>query len=302
MVGMTRYEVRLIGKEARLGEVAAVDVARLIIDVQRAVARAAGAAIGRRPKPTGRWETTLEEATKLRLVRIRRGSVILELEPPHARPADDELTFDVESLGDIGWARTVEAVNDADSADADITSRLLGLADDLGIGSRFDAVELRTEGRLVGRIDRVRREHFRTALRNNALSHNPPDGVAGVLFEADFERHTAKVRTQSGGVVEVIFEVSQADAIQEALREASEFEGDVTFDPVTAGVRTVRLRRITRFEQLLLGDDGARAFWQPTTFDEIASRQGTSVVESFEGLEDSSLSDEDFEAFTELLS
>jgi hypothetical protein len=299
---MARYQVRLVGKEARLGEVAAVDVARLIFGVQRAVARAAGAAIGRRPKPTGRWETTLEGATKLRLVRIKRGSVTLELEPPHAHPAVDELVLDAESLGDIGWSKAVAAINDAESADPDITSRLLGLADDLNVGVRFDAIEFRTDGNPVGRIDRVQREHLRRVLRDKTLSHTPSDGVTGVLFEADFERHTAKVRTQAGGVVEVIFDDDQADAIKEALREASEFEGDVTFDAVTASVRSVRLRRITRFEQLLLGDDGARAFWEQISFDELARRQGTATVESFDKLKDTSLRDEDYEAFIEALS
>jgi hypothetical protein len=302
MVGMARYQVRLVGREARLGEVPAVDVARLIFGVQRAVARAAGSAIGRRPKPTGRWETTLEEATKLRLVRIRRGSVILELDPPHEHLSDDELRLDVDSLGDIGWSTTVAAINGAESADPDITSRLLRLADELNIGTRFDAVEFRTDGKAVGRIDRVQREHFRSVLRAKTSSPTPPDGVTGVLFEADFERHTAKVRTQTGGVVEVIFDDDQADGIKEALREASEFEGDVIFDAVTATVRSIRLRRISRFEQLLLGEDGARAFWERSTFDQLARRQGTAAVETFDELKDGSLKDEEFATFIATLS
>jgi hypothetical protein len=302
MVVMARYQVRLIGKEARLGEVAAVDVARLILGVQTAVARAAGAAIGRRPKPTGRWEAALEDATKLRLVRIKRGSVILELEPPHARPDDGEFHLDVDSLGDIGWNKTVAVVNDPESGDPDTTSRLLALADALSIGTRFDAVEFRTDGTPVGRIDGSRRERLRNVLRQRTILNAPPDSVSGVLFEADFERHTAKVRTQAGGVVEVIFDDDQAEAIKEALREASEFEGDVTFDPVTASVRSVRLRRLTRFEQLLLGEEGARAFWDRPTFNDLARRQGTTVVESFDGLRDDSLGDDDYESFVGTLS
>src|SRR4051812_47515247 len=111
---MAKYEVRLVGKDARLGDVAAVDVARLILDVQTAIARGAGAAIGRRPKATGRWEGAIEDATRLRLVKIGRGSVVIEFLPPHAIPAEDAFDFEVESLADVGWSTATRAINGID--------------------------------------------------------------------------------------------------------------------------------------------------------------------------------------------
>lgn len=300
---MAKYEVRLIGDHAELGDVAAVDVARLIVDVQTAVARAAGAAIGRRPKSTGRWEGAIEEATKLRLVGVTKGTVRIALQAPSVVAEDDQLGLEDASLADVGWAtatRALQAASDEEK-DTDVLIRFLNLADHLSIGSRFDAVEFRTDGELVARLDGARREVLRSVVARRRDAFDAPPAVAGVLFEADFERRTAKVRTQEGNVIELIFEEDQADAIKEALRERSQFQGDVTFDPVTSSVKSVRLRRITRFEQLLLGVDAAQSFWRRVTFDDLVERQGTHSVESFDDLRDTSLSDEEFHRFFETL-
>jgi len=48
----TVLRVRLTGDDAQLGRVAAGDVARMLLGVERAVARAAGHVIGRQVKPT----------------------------------------------------------------------------------------------------------------------------------------------------------------------------------------------------------------------------------------------------------
>ncbi len=301
---MSKYEVRLVGKQARLGDIPAVDVARLILDVQTAIARAAGAAIGRRPKATGRWESTIEDATRLRLVKIKRGSVLIELLPPTAVPDGDELDLDVDSLADVGWSTATRALNGIDDAstDPDVLVRLLGLADHLSIGGRFDAVEFRTDGQRVALLDSATREAIRSTVARRRDAATIAPSVAGVLFEADFERHTAKVRTQDDKVVDLIFDEEQASSIKEALRERSQFQGEVTFDPITNSVKTVRLRRITRFEQLLLGDETSRSFWQPIFFGDLADEQGTRPIDSFDELRDTSLTDDQFEQFIDTLS
>ena len=299
---MPKYEVRLVGKQARLGDVAMVDVARLMLDVQTLVARAAGVAIGRRPKPTGRWQGTIEDATRLRLVKIKRGSVVLEVVGPQSGPLEDELDLSVESLADLGWTTATGALNRLDEADdPDVLVRLLNLADHMSIGNRFDAVEFRTDGKPVAKLDEAKRKTLRTAVERRQDSSSPPPAVTGVLFEADFERHSARVRTQDDDVVELIFEEDQADTIKEALRERSQFQGDVTFDPVTNSVKSVKLRRITRFEQLLLGDDLGRSFWRRASFEELAEEQRTGPVASFDDLRDESLSDDEFQAFVDTL-
>jgi len=300
---VAKYEVKLVGKQAHLGDVAAVDVARLILDVQTVVARAAGIAIHRPLKATGRWEAAME-ATKLRLVGVTRGSVLVELQPPTAGPVDGEFDIPVESLADLGWETATRMLNgvEDEGADADVLVRLLGLADHLSLGDRFDSVEFRTDGQPVARLDREKRETLRAVVKGRAETPSPPPAVAGVLFEADFERHTAKVRTQEGNVVELIFEEGQSETIKKALRERSQFQGEVTFDPVTGSVKAVRLRRITRFEQLLLGEEGTQAFWRPITYDVLADEQGTHQIDSFDDLRDTSLSEDEFQRFIDALS
>ncbi|MDQ4099054.1 MAG: hypothetical protein M3121_00970 [Chloroflexota bacterium] len=299
---MAKYEVRLVGEHAELGDVPAVDVARLILDVQTAVARAAGAFIRRPPKRTGRWEGTLEDATKLRLVEVTQGTVRIGLQPPRV-DGDEQFELEVDSLADAGWSVAAGAIEGPiDEADTDVLVRLLTLANDLSIGNRFEAVEFRTNDALVARLDGGKRARIRAAVESRRNAFVPLPDVTGVLFEADFERHTAKVRTQEGDVVELFFEEDQANSIQDALRERSQFVGDVTFDAVTSSVKSVRLREITRFEQLLLGDEGARAFWRPVTFDSLAEEQGTQPVDSFDELRDTSLSDEEFQQFIDTLS
>jgi hypothetical protein len=300
---MPKYEVRLVGKQAKLGDVAMVDVARLMFDVQTLIARAAGVAIGRRPKPTGRWEGTIEEATRLRLVKIKRGSVILEVRGPRAVPDEGELDLSVESLADLGWSTAMSTLNNAAvTDDPDVLRRLLSLANGLSIGGRYEAIEFRTDGTPVARLDEERRERLRSVVERRQEPLPPPPAVSGVLFEADFERHTAKVRTQDGNVVDLIFEPDQSGTIKEALRERSQFQGDVTFDPVTNSVKSIRLRRITRFEQLLLGTEGGESFWNALSFGELSGAQGTGTVESFDELRDTSLSDDEFQQYVDTLS
>jgi len=62
--------VELRGADARLGEVRASDVARLILATERAIARVAGVVARRPVAATGRRTRPVEEASRLRLVAI----------------------------------------------------------------------------------------------------------------------------------------------------------------------------------------------------------------------------------------
>lgn len=295
-MAVTRYKVRLVGREAELGEVEAADVARLILGVERAVARAAGASIGKPVKPTGRWGRVVEDASSFRLRDVSKGSVVLDLELPDLPADDDRLDIHVASLGDRAWDLALRAIEDQEHADFDLLRALADLADKLHIGSKYDAIELHRAGdRDPARLDSERRSQLREAVRRQILLLDA--GVSGTLVEADFERNTAHVRTLRGDLIDVIFDKDQADEIQEALRQQSAFEGEVTVDPITNSVKTVRLRQLVRTEQLILGEEEAGAFWRAPTFAELRARQGTAPVRSFDDLHDDSLSDEEFEEF-----
>jgi hypothetical protein len=299
---MNMYEVRLVGDEARIGSVSASDVANLILGLQRTLARASGVVLGHELKPTGRWRTVIKSATDLRLVAIKSGSVVIELRPPPAPLVDDDsLDMDVESLSDNAWQLALASLHEERELEYDVAKALATWADDLAIGVRYEAIELRSSSASppMARLDGNKRAWLRDFVAR-PVATKPNAGLRGVLIEADFEKRTAKVRTLAANLVEVLFEETQADDIQDALRQQSQFEGDVEVDPVTNSVRAVRLRRLVRSEQLILGDD-AGAFWRHPNFDEERRVQATAAVRSFEGLYGEPLSDDDFDQFLDAI-
>jgi hypothetical protein len=294
------YEVRLVGEQAKLGEVSAGDVGKLLIGLQSVLARAAGSAIGRRGKTRGRWERVVEEATRLRLVGLRHGSVVVELDlPPAEGGGEDALELSAETLGTMAWRTALTALETPEAADLGLVSRLSRLAEDLAIGDRYDALEFGESATPASRrikMDQEGRRRLALAARLASRQTAASAAVAGVLVEADFEKMTAHVRTATNDLVELIFDAELADEIYDALRQRSEFVGDVVYDALTNSVKSVQLRRLTRTEQLLLGDE-ATAFWRDVTAEELIEEQGKGPVTSFSGLRDTSLSDEEFESF-----
>jgi hypothetical protein len=81
--------VRLVGGQAELGLVAASDVAKLLLGIERAV-RLAASGLGRSPTP-GRWIGLIEQVASFRLVGVERGSVVGVLELPELDVSDETL-------------------------------------------------------------------------------------------------------------------------------------------------------------------------------------------------------------------
>ena len=295
-----RYQVRLVGGEAKLGHVEAADVARLVLGVERAVARAAGAAVGRPVKRSGRRGKLLEEASNFRLVGVHEGSVVLDMELP-STSRSDELDLDIASLGDLGWELAISAIVGDTQADLGVVRSLADLADQLNIGVKYEAIEFkRVSDKAPARLDGRQRRRLREVA--DEQEHFLMDaGVAGTLVEANFERFTAQVRTPEAQLVEVVFEDDQSDEVQDALRQQSSFEGEVEVDPITRGVKSIRLRQMTRVEQMILGAEEAGAFWRSPSFSELQATQDTRPVTSFEGLRDGSLTDAEFDEFLSVL-
>jgi hypothetical protein len=82
--------VRLVGGQAELGLVAASDVAKLLLGIERAVRLAASGILGRSPTP-GRWIGLIEQVASFRLVGVERGSVVGVLELPELDVSDETL-------------------------------------------------------------------------------------------------------------------------------------------------------------------------------------------------------------------
>lgn len=242
---MGRYRVRLAGGRAQLGDVDAGDVAHLITGLQRVIARAAGASIGRQVTGQGRWGRLPEEVTRFRLDGLGPGSVVLDLSLPEDEDAADQLALGDQRLGDRAWDLAMAAVTGERQDDRTVLEYLARLADDLKLGARYEAVELSRDGRGgVARLDAGRRAQIQDAV----LRLRPVEAgdVLGTLVEADFERGVARVRTDDGEPIVVRFEPELADRVYEALRKPSALAGQVELEPVARRVTAIHVTTITR--------------------------------------------------------
>jgi hypothetical protein len=295
---MSELRVRLTGEDAELGRVPAGDVARLLLGLERAVARAAAIVLGRRKPSGGRHEAAVEQASRLRLRGIESGSVVPVLEVPDEAIAEDG-TLDLKAthLGETAVRLVLDATAQPNPP-PDVAAALLDLADTLHIGERYDAVTIdwrRSAGNIVARIDSGVRERLRVYVEG-APSTVVEDSVVGTLVEADFENRTARLRSPAGAAVAVSFPEALDDKIQEALRDRATLQGDVAYDPESKVARSVKVHTLERGRQLLLGieDD---TFWRTRSFDELAAEQGAKQPVDPESLYAHGASDEEWQAF-----
>jgi hypothetical protein len=124
--------------------------------------------------------------------------------------------------------------------------------------------------------------------------------VVGALVEADFESMTARLRTAANQPVEVKFDAQQADEIQKALRSQAELIGQVTYDPESLVAKSVRVRHVTRAEQLRIGLETS-AFWSTRSARDLAAERGIEPIRDASILLDTSLPDDDIDAFLEAI-
>jgi hypothetical protein len=299
-----RLTVKLEGDEARLGRVRASDVAALIIGLERTVRRSSGQVLRRPVKATGRREKVIEAASEFRLVAVRRGSVVLELELPDLETDEDALALDLDvaDLAEQGVVRAIDVLAGTISTTEGLAAEWAKLGDVLGIGTRFERLSLDLDsGSDVHRIatmDAPARDRLRAVAQREA-TQSRIDAVTGTLVEADFEARTAHLRTPTNDRVRVDFDEDAADAIQEALRRTAELVGEVTYEPSTNRVLSVRVRQITRAEQLAITLDDP-AFWENRPISDLLSDQGVGSVR-VDDLYDESVSDSEIDAFMSIL-
>lgn len=301
---MSELRVELAGGEAKLGEVSAADVARLILGVERAMARAASVVVGRPKTTTGRYDDVIERAVRLKLRPVMDGSVVPVLEVPQFVPADDS-TLDLEatSLGDAALAQVLDAADPQKHPHPVVAKGLLELAESLRVGERYDSITFDSDAggrRRKVRVDGVVRARLRVYVDSVPLPPVRQDAVVGVLVEADFEKRTARLRTPTEPAVQVSFAQDLDDDIQAALRQQATLRGEIVFDPKTHVARSVVLRALDRGEQLVLGLDSAE-FWRDRSFEDLARQQGAGEPVDARNLYDAEASDEERDAFMAVL-
>jgi hypothetical protein len=270
---------QLEGSEAELGRVAAADVARIILGLERAIARAAYLVLGKSRRRTGRHSQAIESAARLRFIGVERGSFVELLAlPDSAEPTDDELPISVADLSAQAFGRLLEVITRGDpDTDAELAAAVAQMATELGIGDRNTAITLADES-AEGYTGNLRRATIDMSVRERMqrLSTQSPSAkdqaLVGVLVEADFEGYTARLRLAHGDAVTVNFSPDLADDIHEALRVRARFDGLVYYHPRTAGAISVELRSVVRNTQLALD---VESFWRSTSFSELQAEQQT---------------------------
>lgn len=275
---MRIVRAQLEGIDAEPGRVAAADVARIILGLERAIARAAYLVLGKARRGTGRHRQAIENASRLRFVGVERGSFVELLALPDApEPSDGELNISVADLSSLAFGRLLDAISGDDPAtDAELAAAVAQMASELGIGERNSSITLIDEpatpaAKIPRRatIDATVLERMQRLAEQPALRRS--ETLVGVLFEADFEGNAAKLRLPNGSLVTVSFSPELADDIQEALRSRARLDGLVRYDPRTAQASSVELRRVIRSTQLPL-DLGS--YWELQTFAGLQSAQG----------------------------
>jgi hypothetical protein len=304
---MGELRIGLTGDNAHLGEVAAADVAYLILGIERTMSRAASVIVGRPKTTTGRREQVIERAVRLRLRAVEEGSVVPVLEiPDFELPEGETLDVDVASLGEQALELVMDAADPASHPNADpiVVKALVEVAERLRVGDRYEALtfDARTNGhRRRARIDGQVRQQLRSYVDSVPPTPTREDALIGTLVEADFEKRTARLRTATEPGVQVSFDDNLADEIQNALRQPASFRGEVVYDPKTSIARAVRLQRIERGEQLVLGTD-AEEFWRERSFEDLALIQGSGQPADLDALYDKGATEEERDAFMAAIS
>jgi hypothetical protein len=291
---------QLEGADAEPGRVHAADVARIIIGLERAIARAAYVVLGRPRRATGRHSQAIESAARLRFVGIEPGSFVELLALPEmADPSDEELPITVADLSSQAFERLLAAVaGDDPEVDTELAGAIAQMASELGIGDRNSLVTLAEGAGWPGRSRRQATIDLAVRQRMQQVSVQAPrsrdETLVGVLVEADFEGETARLRLPDGRPITVRFPAELADDIQEALRSRAQFRGLVQYHPRTSQAIGVELRALVRSTQLPFDTD---SFWQAGTFAGLQAAQHTTGQVNPDDLAIDDLTDDERAAF-----
>jgi len=292
-----RLVLRLTGENARLGEIYASDLAHLLDGVDRVVSRTAAQIAGRVPRKGGRLPQAIIGATKLRLTAIKEGSLVLEFAPPDVPSDQEALDLDDMQLADSAISTVIDVLEGSETGFPEATAVLSQLAEDLDIGERYETLSLTQPGDVPREavMDTTARSRLSVAVQRRTRS-DEGGTLVGILYEADFEKNTARLRTPLGDSVTVRFDDSHAMSIKQALREQAQLQGSVTYNAAPAAIVSVYRAKVASAVQLGLMPD-MENFWMSQSLEELAESQGVNVIDRIEVLQDDTITEKEVEDF-----
>ncbi|WP_420625658.1 hypothetical protein [Candidatus Poriferisodalis sp.] len=238
---------------------------------------------------------------RLQLCGISEGSLVVEFELPESMEETHAFDLDDASLGEATALTALAVLDGSATGFGDTATAWDRLASDLDIGGRNDSLTLSmpSHARPPVVLDQSARTRIADATRRAKRNDETGERV-GVLYEADFEKNSARLRSADGSAVVVRFDQKQAASIKEALRERTRLRGHITYNERTSEVVAVDLIEILRAEQLVLGVP-VSDFWTTKTVAELAEEQGVSPVAAIEELRDDTISEHEADAYMDAL-
>ncbi len=270
------FEVRLEGLHARLGEVPAGDLARLLLAVERVIAFGSAHVINRPIGGRGPRPKAVVDASRIAIVALREGSVVPVLAIPDSLPPPG-FAFETTPLGVLGLQEAIRAAQHPEAAPADLAGALAQLGRDVRVGSEYESVSIRFqvdgEERSV-RLDRPRLQQLED--RTATAPRLAAGGIEGVLVEADFEALNGHIRTAYGRRIALEYPTDLADDVEEAIRQRRDFVGEVVYDASGQTIESLRLTGIQRQPALWEGLEPGE-FWETRTVGELRVLQGATA-------------------------
>lgn len=276
-------------------------MAYLILGTNAVIRRTASVLAGRRPGLRGKLPRRIADAVRLQLRGITEGSLVVDFELPDAMNEPDAFDLDYAPFGEAVALMALAVLEGSATGFGDTTTAWNQLADDLDIGGRNDSLTLDMPSHTRPPV--VLDEGVRARIADESGRPRRDDETGervGVLFEADFEKNSARLRSADGAVVAVRFDEEQAASIKAALRERTRLRGHITYNERTSEVVAVDLIEVLRSDQLVLGLP-VSDFWATKTVTELAAEQGVSPVKTIDGLRDDSIGEDEAKAFMEAL-
>ncbi len=238
---------------------------------------------------------------RLHLRSVSDGSLVVELELHDDAGRSDEMVLDDVSLGEASVLTALAVLDGSATGFGDTATAWTRLAGRLDIGGRNHSLTLSvpSHARSPVLLDRDRRARI-DEVTQRAQRHDEAGERIGVLYEADFERNAARLRTAEGEAVVVTFGDDQAAAVKEALRERTRLRGQITYCERTSEAVAVDVIEILRADQLVLGQP-VTDFWTTKSVSELAHEQGVAPVADIEDLRIEDVGEGETKAFMEAL-
>ena len=277
-----RLTIRMHGPGVAHGRIAAGDLSLVLRTTQAAIERLALALLGNESLRRGRRPAELERLTRLEVVRMGSGSIILQLELQR-----DQLALPKMDVGEqavqafargVSWLEAREEVPPGWDTGVLMAVRELSPIFRRGIESIEVAAFRGEQGRLsesaVVRIGRLV-----TQTVTNVRS------VEGRLLMADFRESGPRCRVHPpvGPPIECVFGEAHRQAVLDALTRYVRITGEAELDPATGRIRQLAIADIE-----VMGWEGEEVidqFWESLAIDDLARVQNVRPLERAEDLE-----------------